>query len=830
MYKIKSKILVLIFFLLIFFPTCYLLHTTCYLFAQEQSKEDETLFVAKKAFEDGFYDVAQGLFERFLKEYPNSSRIPEVELLIGQCYFRQNRFLDALTKFEGLLSSPAAQNIKDAILYWIAEVHFKGNNFTKASDFYKKVTEDFPKSSYAVYAYYSLGWCLFQEAKFNEAINYFKIVEEKFSKDPQAQDSSFKIIECLYNLKDYARLKDSLKSYLRLYSKDTAHIPYLYFYMAEADYYLNNYQESIEEYSKVLAATSDEMMGGLSKLGIGWAYLKLKRYKESSDIFQEIKADSLDRKNRDILLLGKATLNLEVKNFTEAGNLFNELKNTASDPGILIQAYLGRADAYYNTAEYKKAIAVYEEALEKIQESILQESTDKLHYGLAWAFLKDGEFKKAIDEFQKIVKHTEDKIFKVAALCQIGDTYQDSGEYNKAVEAYDSILKDYPDSLYSDYIQYQLGITLLKISNYDGAIMAFRSLRNNFPSSKLLDDASYALGLTYFQRQDYKSSKEIFEKFQDEFKDSSLKPESINLLGTSLYNLGDYTQAIDVFKGILREYNQNIELAQKAEYWIADCYYQMGNEKEAMEKFKVLRSKYPDSKLTPEVMWWLGEYHYRHNELNLARRYFSSLIQDFPKNNLIPDAYYALGSTYAEENKYEDAINNFQKVIESGKSDLSGTAKIAIADIYSGQEENDQAISIYKDTVSEYPNLAGMIYPKIADLCRKISNYEDAIIFYRKSLDLVPARETAQIQFRLSEALEAQGSYAEAIEEYLKVTYLYSENKDLAVKALLRVAAIYEGRENFKEAANIYKRVNSMDVQEAKYAQERIDWIKTHVK
>jgi tetratricopeptide (TPR) repeat protein len=88
----------------------------------------------------------------------------------------------------------------------------------------------------------------------------------------------------------------------------------------------------------------------------------------------------------------------------------------------------------------------------------------------------------------------------------------------------------------------------------------------------------------------------------------------------------------------------------------------------------------------------------------------------------------------------------------------------------------------------------------------------------------------AALQFKLAEALQAQGSYPDAIEEYLKVTYLYSENNDLAVKALLRVGAIYEDKENFKEAVNIYKRINSMNVEEAKYAKERIDWIKTHIK
>ncbi|MDD4894191.1 MAG: tetratricopeptide repeat protein [Candidatus Omnitrophica bacterium] len=800
------------------------------LFAEEEAKEEEALFVAQKAFEDGFYDVALGLFERFEKSYPGSSKIPQVDLLIGQCYFHQNKFLEALAKFDSLLGRDASRNIKDAVLYWTAEVHFKGNNFSKASQFYKAVIDEFPKSSYAVYAYYSLGWCLFQEGKFDEAIKYFKIVEEKFPKEPQVQDSSFKIIECLYNLKDYSGLKNTVKSYLKSYPKDAAHIPYLYFYIAEADYYLNSFEEAIDEYSKVVANTNDEKMQDLSRLGMGWAYLKLKRYKEAGDTFNAIKSDILDRKNQDILLLGKATLNLETKRFTEAGKVYTELVNTSSDPVILIQAYLGKADALYDIAEYKDAISVYEEALRKLPESVSQESIDKLHYGLAWAFLKEGEFKKAIDEFQRIAKQTEDKMVKVAALCQIGDTYQDSGDYNKAVETYDGILKNYPDSLYSDYIQYQLGITLLKTSNYDGAITAFQNLKKNFPGSKLLADASYALGLVYFQRQDYKSSKEIFEKFRSEFRDSSLKPEGTYLLGTSLYNLGDFPAAIEVFKGIAREYSQNIELVQKAEYEIADCYYKMGNEKEAMERFKVLRSKYPDSKLTPEVMWWLGEYYYRHNELGLARRYFSSLIRDFPRNNLIPDAYYALGSIYAEENRYEDAINNFKRVIESGKSDLSGTANIAIADIYTRQDKIDSALGIYKDVADNYPNLASLIYPKVADLYRKVNNYGEAINFYRKSLNAVPAREMADIQFKIAEAFQSKGSLTDAVEEYLKVTYLYSENNDLAVKALLRVAAIYEDKENFKEAVNIYKRVISMNVQEAKYAQERIDWIKAHIK
>jgi len=795
----------------------------------QDDKEQEAILVARKAFEDGFYEVSLGLLERFFKDYPHSPGVAEANLLVGQCYFHQDKFLDALTKFEETLNQPQAENIKDSLFYWIAEVHFKGNAFSRAAEYYRKVIDGFPASAYLGPAYYSLGWCLFQEQNFSEALKYFKITEEKFSHQPQAQDSTFKIIECLYNLRDYASLKGQITSYLKAGPRSNKG-PYLYFYLAEADYYLNNFNEAIDEYSKVILDFNDEKAKALARLGMGWAYLKLKRYKDAQGVFLEIKKEGLDKKSQDALLLARAILMAETNRFPEARDLYNELLVSAVDQDTLIQAYLGKADALYNLGEYKEAVSVYRESLDKATGATSGEIIDKLHYGLAWSFLKEGNFKEAIDEFKKIVKNSEDRTVKIAALCQIGDMYQESGDYAKAAQVYSDILRDYPDSIYSDYMQYQLGLTFLKSDNYDAAVMAFQSLKNNFPNSKLLDDASYALGLAYFQREDYASSKEIFETFQNEFRDSSLRPQAMYLLGSSLYNRGKFPEAVEVFKGIIRMYGQDTGLVQKAEYEIADCYYQMGNEKEAMNRFKSLRSKYPDSSLTAEVMWWLGEYYYRHSDLGLARRYFSSLIKDFPKSKLVPSAYYALASTYDSEDKYPEAIDNFNKVIATDKSDLAGTAAVAIADIYVKEHKLSSALEGYKDILVKYTNLAHLAYPKIADIYRKTGNFEEALSFYRKSLEEVPVKEMAAIQFYIAETLEAQGKDEEAAGEYLKVTYLYSESDNLAVKSLLRAAAIYENRERFKEAVKIYKKVSLMNIEESKYAQERISWINTRIK
>ena len=42
--------------------------------AYDDPKETELLFMAKKAYEDGFYEVSLGMLERFQKNYQDSRR------------------------------------------------------------------------------------------------------------------------------------------------------------------------------------------------------------------------------------------------------------------------------------------------------------------------------------------------------------------------------------------------------------------------------------------------------------------------------------------------------------------------------------------------------------------------------------------------------------------------------------------------------------------------------------------------------------------------------------------------------------------------------------
>ncbi|MDO8662285.1 MAG: tetratricopeptide repeat protein [Candidatus Omnitrophota bacterium] len=696
--------------------------------------------MAQKAFEDGFYDASLGFLERFLKNYPDSAKAIEANLLVGECYFHQHKFTAALAKFEELLKDPQSKSIRDVLYYWMAEVNFKGDNFTQASLYYKNIIQEFPVSAYAPAAYYSLGWCLFQEHRFKDAIGYFQALIKKYPQEPQAKDAGFKIIECLYNLKDYAQLKERINSNIDVFPKDALRVAYLYFYLGEADYYLGDFDGALAAYAKVLTNSPDAKMQALTKLDLGWAYLKLKRYQEAEDVFLGIKQSNLEKGSRDILLLGRAIASMETNRIHQAKKLYEELSVQASDPLISIQGLIGRADALYNLADYAEASKAYQEALAKVNlKGAYRQIIDKLYYNLGWSLLKQGYILEAITAFQRVIDLSSDATFRAGALCQIGDAYQEGADYKKAEEAYKLLLKEYPGSHYNDYTLYQLGSVCLKEAKINEAILNLILLEKKFSSSKFLDDAAYTLGLAYFNKQDYNLAKETLKKFQDIFKNSDLRPKALYLLGNCLYSLGDYPSAIQVFKEIPRFTGIEAELEEKAEYGVADALYQMGQEEEALARFKALRSKYPGSSLAPDILWWLGSYYYQHNEVELAQRYFLSLIQDFPKSNLLADAYYGLGLTLMDGPKAQEALDNFRKALALNNPEIKPKAAVAMAEIEEAKGNIDQAAKDYLEAIKlsgQDNKLTATVLLRLGRIYEDKNNIQEALKVYSKILDM----------------------------------------------------------------------------------------------
>ena len=78
--------------------------------------------------------------------------------------------------------------------------------------------------------------------------------------------------------------------------------------------------------------------------------------------------------------------------------------------------------------------------------------------------------------------------------------------------------------------------------------------------------------------------------------------------------------------------------------------------------------------------------------------------------------------------------------------------------------------------------------------------------------------------------VQHMGKELESIPEYLKVVYLYPEAFELGVRSRLRCAQIFERYNQIEEAVKIYKELADQDIEEAKYAKEKLIELKKEEK
>ncbi len=249
------------------------------------------------------------------------------------------------------------------------------------------------------------------------------------------------------------------------------------------------------------------------------------------------------------------------------------------------------ATEFFKAKDYKRAIAEFDKLLK--QYPLAQLAGDAQFY-IAQSYENIGEYYTAFENYQLVIdkypysKNVEEVIekeYRIGNLFYSGQKTRILGvallpSKDKAIKVFSKVVENSPYGKYADIAQFKMGQCYMGIADYVNAALAFKGIVENHPKSLLVDDAKYQIALCAansasaldYNEEDTDKALEEFEDFVKRYPDTNMEEQARNFIG----------------KLEERKAEKNFNIAQ--------FYEKQGNVHSAAIYYEEILDAYPESK------------------------------------------------------------------------------------------------------------------------------------------------------------------------------------------------------------------------------------------
>jgi len=288
-----------------------------------------------------------------------------------------------------------------------------------------------------------------------------------------------------------------------------------------------------------------------------------------------------------------------------------------------------------------------------------------------------------------------------------------------------------------------------------------------YPDDTRVNDANFMLGRCY-QRQ------QIFEKAIPAYAQvlsGATAPVYLHLRAEANFEIGECCLSQKEYKKAITSYGNCLKLAVKdedlnarAQYWMAECQYQLGQYKDAKTNYSQVSVVAPKHALSPWAIYSIGMIEMRLANYDPAIAALEQVVTRYKDSEVVSDATLMLGFAYARQ-------------AEKSGDNLTATAK---AQNYHKAIDLFSALLDGKATRTEKEHAA----LAMAEAYFSLADYPKAEAAYARALELIPPGSQLAMDTRLRHAHTLYNSeqYRAAATDYA----LVAEGKypDLTLQAL----------------------------------------------
>ncbi len=740
----------------------------------------------------------------YISNHPESPRINEARLELGDYFYQIKNYRKAVTYYESVNRQElTGEKLTEYFFRLGYSLYIRGDK-SRALLMFSEIKDI--DTEYTPPAVYYFSQIAYEQQMYETAMDGFMRLKDD---ETFGGVVPFYIVQILYLKKDYDGILSMAPDLLKSAGKDRA--VELYRFIGDAYYNKENYKAALpylEKYSTGAKASARE-----DKYQLGYCYYKTGEIDKAIKIFLEIGARS-DLVSQNVWnILGDCYLQKGDKKRSQFA--FGEASKLNYDKKIKEEALFNYAKLTYETSysPFGETIAAFQEYIDLYPGSDrIQEAYDYL----VGTYTQLKNYKAALASLDKIRNKDNrlEEAYQRVAFFRGLELFKNL-EFEASIDMFDKSLK------YEKYSRpvraraiYWRGEASYRLGRYENAVSDYE-LFMGIPGSMQLSEYNlvrYNLGYAFFNMKDYTNALNHLKNF--EAGATNVAPEVLvdarDRIADCYYIATNYTMAISYYDKVI---DYRLLDADYAMFQKGFSLGLMNNEKGKVDILTSLTQKYPTSSYVPNAIFERGRAYLVMEDYKDGEADFNTVISAYPASPLVPPAMVQLGLLYYNLGENDKAIAQYKKVVENFRS--TPEARSALTGLKNTYVDiNDvEAYFAYIKTLNGYGdvNLAekdSLLYTSGENLYMT-SRYDKATEVFKSYLNEFPNGSFIQnARYYLAECLKSTGNNDEALKLYIEVSD--EPNNQFLEQSLIAASAILFDKEDYVASLNFFEKLENV--------------------
>ncbi len=576
----------------------------------------------------------------------------------GYCYFVRGKHTRALAQFDKMRGDGG--KYASTVKYYRAHVDYEQGNLNQALKAFIELEKD---EKMADIAPYYIAHISYLQGHYSDAIRYAEPLAKgnaKKSVDMQriVADSHFALGEHEKAVGAYETLMTKTKKINRA---DNYHY-------GMSLYKTGRYNEAAQYLSKV--TTGGDELAQNAHYHLADCYLKAGDKKRARTAFEAAAKPDFDKAIKEDAHFNKLKLAYELS-FSPFNELITDLVDfteTYPQSDKIDEAYDLMSKALVSTKNYRQALAT----MEKIQHKNLRIYTalQRVAFYRGLELYSNTSFDEATEFFDYSLRYGDyDHRLRARAYYWKGECQYRTGNTSEARELYTKFLSLGSAAELSEFqlAHYNIAYTYFNQRDYTQAkdwFIRFVGLDNS-DNPTILADAYNRLGDCLYAQRNFAPAIEYYDKAMAA--SQAVGDYSMLQKGICLGLTKDNQAKIAQLDELIKKYPKS-SYAGYAYYETARAHVSLGNIKEAIYNYKVVKERFPKSSLASKSMLQLGLLYYNNDEYDNSIAFYKRVINEYPSTPEAADALAGLRNVYMEQGDfdgymaYASTLGSFAKV------------------------------------------------------------------------------------------------------------------------------------------------------------------------